>query len=109
MGAVTRAAEEEGAVAGAALGVALTVAIALPGVMAVLWQPAAVSSGIPGVIAYINGVNLRQLVSVPTGLATALGRLTRPPCEVVMRGLSTRPPHKAAVRGRRTRPPCEAA
>ena len=73
MGAVTRAAEEEGAVAGAALGVALTVAIALPGVMAVLWQPAAVSSGIPGVIAYINGVNLRQLVSVPTGLATALG------------------------------------
>ena len=52
---------------------AALVVITLPGVAMVLWKPAAESSGIPGVMAYVNGVRLEGHVDWQTGLATTVG------------------------------------
>ena len=47
--------------------------LTLPGVAMVLWRPQAESSGIPGVIAYVNGVRMEKHVDWQTGLATLVG------------------------------------
>ena len=52
----------------------LTFAWCLPGALLTTYvSPGAASSGIPGIIAYINGTNLSTHVSVPTAAVTAFG------------------------------------
>jgi len=54
---------------------ALTAGLALPASVLVFWRPAAASSGIPGVIAYLNGVDLNPALGGPVLLAKALGTI----------------------------------
>lgn len=52
----------------------LTFACCLPGALLTTYvSPEAASSGIPGIIAYINGTNLSSHVSIPTAAVTAAG------------------------------------
>lgn len=50
-----------------------SMALILPAVLLVIWEPAASGSGMPEVISYLNGAKLPHLFSWRTTLAKGLG------------------------------------
>lgn len=56
-----------------AVSMAFTVVMALLATLLVVWQPAAASSGIPAVIAFLNGIDLRKTFNGRTFIAKVLG------------------------------------
>ena len=72
---MTRVAPSSTGHMGAAFAVNLfsSLALIIPAVLLVIWEPAATGSGMPEVISYLNGAKIPHLFSWRTTLAKGLG------------------------------------
>ena len=70
---VAMALEASSEAQGWAINTGLMVCILLPALLGVIWQPAAGSSGVPGVVAYLNGCNLPSTLTPKVWMVKVVG------------------------------------